>query len=129
MTPLQTTTYSITVFNESGCLSTDEVTVTVEKKKLVYVPNAFSPNSDGDNDVFMIYGGNDVLKIKSFQIFNRWGAVVFEQNEFQPNDPQYGWDGTYKGQTLNPGVFVYFAEIEFIDGKVEIFKGDLTLFR
>jgi gliding motility-associated-like protein len=129
VTPIQTTTYSITVYNESGCRSTDEVTITVDKNRSVYVPNAFSPNNDGNNDKFMIYGGRDVSKINSFQIFNRWGAVIFERNEFQPNDPQYGWDGTFKDQTLNPGVFVYFAEIEFIDGRVEVFKGDLTLFR
>ena len=55
--------------------------------------------------------------------------VVFERNNFNPNEPQYGWDGTHKGQPLNPDVFVYFAEVEFIDGRVEIIKGDVTLFK
>jgi len=129
VSPYQTTSYSITVLNESGCFSTDEIVVRVEKSRLVFIPNAFSADNDGNNDIFMIYGGKDVLKVNSFQIYNRWGAAVFEQNDFQPNDPQFGWNGTYKGQTLNPGVFVYFAEIEFIDGRVEMYKGDITLFR
>ncbi len=129
VTPFQTSTYSITVLNETGCRSTDEVTIRVEKNRLVYIPNAFSPNNDGTNDKFMIYGGKNVLKIKTFQIFNRWGAVVFERSEFQPDDPQNGWDGTYKGQILNPDVFVYFAEIEFIDGITILYKGDVTLFK
>ncbi len=129
VTPFQTSTYSITVLNETGCRSTDEIVVRVEKNRLVYIPNAFSPNNDGNNEIFMVYGGKDVLKVNSFQIFDRWGAIVFERDNFQPNDALFGWDGTHKGQTLNPAVFVYFAEIEFIDGRVEIYKGDLTLFR
>ena len=129
VSPHQTSSYSITVFNEAGCRSVDEVVIRVEKNRLVYFPNAFSPNNDGNNDIFMIYGGKDVLRVNSFQIYNRWGGIVFEQMDFKPNNPQHGWDGTLRGQPLNPDVFVYFAEIEFIDGRVLQFKGDITLFK
>lgn len=67
--------------------------------------------------------------IKKFLIFNRWGEVVFEVYDAPPNDPAFGWDGNYRSHTFNAAVFVYLAEIEFIDGEKEIFKGDITLMR
>ncbi|HFA50174.1 MAG TPA: gliding motility-associated C-terminal domain-containing protein [Bacteroidetes bacterium] len=96
----------------------------------IYVPNAFSPNGDGINDIFQIYaGGNGIAKVNSFRIFSRWGESVFEYFDFQPNDPQFGWDGKHKGQEMNPAVFAWFAEVELIDGDVRLLKGDVTLLR
>jgi hypothetical protein len=63
-------------------------------------------------------------------VFNRWGELVHERENFQPvieNTVDYGWDGKFKGEELNPAVFVYLAEVEFIDGRVEIYKGDVSL--
>lgn len=124
--PLQTTTFSVYV-ESKGCSDSDQATIFVRKEHPVFVPNAFSPNGDGINDKFLIFAGSQVAKIKAFLIFNRWGEVVHEFYNFQPNDPTAGWDGTYRRQLLNPGVFTWFAEIEFIDGVVEIFEGDVTL--
>ena len=77
----------------------------------------------------MTYGGKDVKEIKAFKIFDRWGELVFEDYDFQPNDPAHSWKGTLNDQALNPAVFVYYAEIEFIDNRVEIYQGDITLLR
>lgn len=127
--PLETTTYQIVVVDEEGCTDVDDIQVRVRKDRLVYIPNIFTPNGDGRNDILMIHGGKGVSEVKSFLMFNRWGEVLHEAYDFQPNDPEYGWDGSFKDEQLNPGVFVYFAEVEFEDGRVEIYKGDVTLMR
>ena len=69
------------------------------------------------------------VEIKSFLVFNRWGETVFERYNFQPNDPSLGWDGRFRGQMMNAAVFVYYLEVEFIDGETELFKGDVMLMR
>lgn len=126
--PESTTYYTVTVEDENGCTDSDDIIVNVVKDRLIFIPTIFSPNGDGFNDVFTINGGTGVVGIKSFYIFNRWGEIVHEQTNFLPNDPAYGWDGTFKGKPLNPAIFVYYAEVEFVDGSTEIYKGDLTLF-
>jgi gliding motility-associated-like protein len=127
--PFATTTYTVTVMDQNGCTDTDEITVFVAKDRDVFIPNVFSPNDDGFNDIFLIHGGQDVASIKSFYIFNRWGETMYQLFNFTPNDPVYGWDGTHRGQRLNSGAYVYFAEIEFIDGEVLLYKGDVVLMR
>jgi gliding motility-associated-like protein len=88
----------------------------------------FSPNGDGINDVLFISGDeNQIVSIKKFQVFNRWGELLHETSGFQPNDPSNGWDGRFKNVLMNPGVFVYRAEIEYIDGVTEVVTGDVTL--
>ncbi|RMF32633.1 MAG: gliding motility-associated C-terminal domain-containing protein [Bacteroidetes bacterium] len=96
----------------------------------MYIPNAFSPDGDGINDLFYIFAREgSVREIKTFLVFSRWGETVWEYHNFQPNDPAAGWDGTHRGQLMNPAVFVYFAEIEMIDGSIRLFEGDVTLIR
>ncbi|MFK8009790.1 MAG: gliding motility-associated C-terminal domain-containing protein [Saprospiraceae bacterium] len=125
--PLFTSGYGVFLMNENGCVTEDEVIVYVNNKRRIFIPNAFSPNGDGQNDVFMIYGGLGVEEIEDFQIFSRWGDLVFEKNNFQPNDPMMGWDGFFNGEKMNPAVFVFFAKIRYANGETEIVKGDLFL--
>ncbi len=127
--PFYSSTYKITVIDEDGCEAVDYVDVLVGKPRNVYIPNVFSPNNDSSNDSFFINASGEVASVRSFQIFSRWGELIMELNEFQPNDPQFGWDGRHKGKPVNPGVYVYTANIEFIDGVNLIFKGDVTLVR
>jgi gliding motility-associated-like protein len=128
--PLDNTTYEITLIDTEGCRTVSEVLVKVDSRPRVYIPNIFSPDVDGDNERFLIFAAdNHVREIRTFQIFTRWGEQVYQANQFLPNDPDYGWDGTFRGELMNPGVFVYFAEIEFLDGQVELFKGSVTLVR
>ncbi len=128
ISPTEQTTFSILI-NENGCFDEDELSVLVNKNWSVFIPNAFSPNSDGFNDVFYIFAGKGVVKIRSFLVFDRWGSVMWEYYNFQPNDLTYGWDGTNRGQLQNTGVFTWFAEIEFLDGSVNLFEGDVMLLR
>lgn len=127
--PLGTTTYQITIIDETECVATDEVTIHVVLNRPVYIPNVFSPNGDGLNDRFTIYGGPAVSQVRDLKIFSRWGSLVFEASNFQVNDESLGWDGTFKGKKMDPAVFAYLAEIEFIDGEVLLFEGDVTILR
>jgi gliding motility-associated-like protein len=128
ITPDEQMMLTITV-QEGKCSATDDLTILVRKNRPIYVPNGFSPNGDNNNDKLIVYGGNSVAKVKKFVVFNRWGESVWEYKDFLPNDPASGWDGYYRGDLLNPAVFVWFAEVEFIDGIVEVFEGDVTLVR
>lgn len=127
--PLRTETYAATVTSVHGCVASAQLTVLVDRRPAVFVPSAFSPNQDGFNDVLTVFAGAQVRRIRSFRIFDRWGENVFEAYNFPPNDPTYGWNGTHKGQPVKPAVFVYWLEIEAIDGESHLFKGDVTVLR
>ncbi|MEL6864896.1 MAG: gliding motility-associated C-terminal domain-containing protein [Bacteroidota bacterium] len=127
--PFRTRRYTATYTDERGCSVTDDIVITVDRTPNVFIPNVFSPNGDGNNEVFFINAGIDIAEVEVFNIFNRWGANIFEGRNFQPNDPAHGWDGTFKGEELDPAVFVYFAKLRQVDGEIIIFKGDVTLIR
>ncbi len=127
--PTYTTTYGIFVEDANGCIDVDQLEVRVKKDRLIYIPTGFAPGATGENRIFTIYGGTGVEVVESFVIADRWGEIVFSAQNFQPNDPDFGWDGRLQGEFLNPGVFVYFAKVRFTDGRVELYKGDVTLIR
>lgn len=131
--PTLQTTFSVSVEND-GCVAEDDLTVFVKKNRPVYVPNVFAPGGDGhpDNELFKIFAGPQVARVKNFLVFNRWGETVFEVQDYDPKDSanlNIGWNGEFRGELMDAGVFVWFAEIEFIDGEVEIYEGDVTLLR
>ncbi len=126
--PTSSTTYTVTVINDKGCDDTAEIRLEVKKDRDVFIPNAFSPNGDGINDVFVVYSnGRSVKQINELHIYNRWGEEIFENSNFQPDDEVHGWNGTFREELMNPAVFVYWCEIEYEDGFVELFKGDVTI--
>jgi gliding motility-associated-like protein len=127
--PVDLTIYTVTVVNEAGCVAVDTVLVRVIKDRPVYAPNAFSPNSDGVNDFFTLYGGPGMQRIQKLQVYSRWGSLVFEANDILPNDPKLGWDGRFMNQEVDPGVFVFRAEVLFADGVSELISGDITVLR
>ena len=127
--PTETSTYTFTAQNEYGCISFDEITIRVHKALRVFFPNVFSPNNDGRNDFFYPLSNNQIKAVRSLAIYSRWGEKLFEQKNFQPNNHTYGWDGTFNGEVLNNGVFVWIAEVEFLDNSIEIMSGDITLLR
>nr|MBS0036979.1 gliding motility-associated C-terminal domain-containing protein [Saprospiraceae bacterium] len=128
--PIVSTTYSVTITDKDGCMASDDMTVTVDQNRNIYVPNAFSPNGDGINDYFTVYADDRQVKsVRSLQVFSRYGDRVFHRVEFEPNRPELGWDGYFRGELMNPAVFVWMAEVEFVDGKVEVVSGELSLVR
>ena len=92
----------------------------------VYIPNTFTPNRDGKNDVFYVKG-RGVGLIKSMKIFNRWGEMVFEKTNFEIDDRSAGWNGFYKGMLAPVGTYVYFAEMECEGEEPFSMKGTVTI--
>lgn len=127
--PQSTTLYTLTWADSNGCTGLDEITITVIPERRVFIPNAFSPNDDGLNDAFYVYGGTGVARISTFAIYDRWGEQLFSASDILPNDPQTGWDGTFKGRKMMLGTYIYFTEIVFVDGKTIAYKGDVLLIR
>jgi gliding motility-associated-like protein len=127
--PIETTGYTVFVVDENGCTATGRALVEVVPSRRVYVPNAFTPDFDGVNDYFSIYGGPELERVIRLQVFDRWGGLVFDGRDLVPNEPLQGWDGTVGGRTLNPGTFVYLAEVIYLDGAVQQLRGDINLIR
>ena len=125
--PFVTTNLVVTVLDAQNCTATDSVTIFVNQVRPIYVPNAFSPNDDGLNDFLTIYSGPAVRQIKTFKVFDRWGSLVFETQDILANQETAGWDGTANGKPMNTGIYVYFAEVEFLDGVIELFEGDVLI--
>lgn len=118
----------VTVTDSNGCVATDEQLIFLDRTRRVYIPNAFYPESL-QNNLFQINCGNDVLRIASFRVFDRWGELVYEAFDRAPNDPNLYWDGQAVNKPAVPGVFVYMIEVEFKDGEKILYNGDVTLVR
>ena len=133
VTPLNTTSYEITAFDEDGCVTTDFITVFVEKTRPVYIPSGFSPNGDGINDFFTVYVDADlIVGVKNFNVYDRWGESMYERSDLditQILNETNGWDGTFRNEQMTPGVFVYHLVVEFIDGEEILYEGNITLMR
>ncbi|MBC9930697.1 PKD domain-containing protein [Chitinophaga qingshengii] len=128
-TPKGDMTYHVTVVNQYGCLATDDIHIkTVCNGGNVFIPNTFSPNGDGTNDIFYIRG-RGMQTVRVFRVYNRWGQLMFERFGINADDPSFGWDGRYKGAPLNPDVYVYYAEVICDSGESIIMKGNVTLIR
>ena len=142
---LNGTTYTIThlqdgtqvgitliAFDNTGCTPSS---TTIECKTLpiipinIFVPNIFSPNGDGINDVFYVQTNPEVTGINVMRIFDRWGNIVFEKFNFSPNDADAGWDGNFNGKLMNPEVYTYWIEMSTTRGKDVVKVGDVTLVR
>lgn len=117
-----------TVSNEDGCLDEDEIKIRVRDKN-IYAPNSFSPNGDGVNDGFILYGPDESVRIRILEIYDRWGAQLFQAENLPLNNPNNGWNGEFNGQKIIPGVYVYSATVIFNDGSISKIQGEITLVR
>lgn len=128
--PRLTTLFRVTMVDSFGCSLNREIIVHVDKKRKIFAPTAFSPNNDGANDNFHIYGGSGTRRVISFKIFNRWGTMMYQRTNMPPFDVlNNGWDGQFQGREASNDTYIWFAEIEFEDGETEVFKGDVALLR
>ena len=90
--------------------------------------NAFSPNFDGNNDYFYPTGSG-VKVVKSFQVYSRWGQLLYSRTKFPPNDKKYGWDGNLNGIPQPSDTYVYVAEMICFTGENFVLKGTVELLR
>ncbi len=126
--------YELYGIDENGCESTDEITIEVIKIRNIHVATAFTPNGDGANDLLIVHG-KEGTKILTFRVYDRWGTLVHEDTGIDENGQEYmtnedrGWDGIYRGKEVDPGVFLWKVEVEYIDGLKESFQGSSTLLR
>jgi gliding motility-associated-like protein len=120
-----TDTVTLVAYNAIGCSDTARHTVIVLGEDTLYIPNAFTPNGNGINDYFEVFGNKENWKLLHVTIFDRWGEKVFESD-----DLYFQWDGTYRGQKLEPGVLVYEMTIVFQNEQQgHKYKGSITLIR
>jgi len=128
--PTESGYVSLTAFNENDCITVDSFFVNVARDKAVFIPNVFSPNEDGNNDRFEVKAfGNSVRSIVSFQIFNRWGNLVYNKENLLLGDIQGFWDGKVNDKYVPQGVYTYLIEVEYLDEIKEIITGDVTIIR
>ena len=121
------TEYTATVYYYGGddelCSATANTIIQVENSLLLFIPNAFTPGSYDDvNRTFEVFG--EGIEFVKMQVYNRWGEKVFESS-----NQRESWDGTYKGEMQGPGVYSYYVNVEYLDGKTIDRKGSITLLR
>lgn len=118
--------YAITVTDVNGCRDSKSVNILASDNYCgdigIWVPDIFSPNGDGVNDVLYVLGGG--VKQLQFFIYDRWGEKVFETSTLQQ-----GWDGTFRGKPVDPGVFVYYLSATFVNDETVVKKGNITVVR
>jgi gliding motility-associated-like protein len=119
--------YILTVTNDGNCTSSDTVRILVNcDNSNVFIPNTFSPNNDGINDIFFVRG-KGLYAVSSLRIFNRWGQMVFEKRNVTPNNPADGWDGTINGKRPQSDAYVYVVEVQCTTGQTLKYTGTITL--
>ena len=126
--PEESTDYQLTAWSIDGCVTTAVISIEVRHDVNIYIPNVFTPNGDGTNDIFTAYGNREVKLVRRLLIYDRWGDAVWQGENFQA-DGSFGWDGLFRGQPMQPGVMAWVCEIEFADGTTRQFAGDVTLIR
>lgn len=119
----------LTAISPHGCEKSDRVKVRVVRNDRVFIPSAFTPDGDGVNDRFTVYGGPRLRLIKALSVFDRWGNMVYFGENLPPNDARFGWDGSWKGVPMDPAVFVYVAVVTFDDGIDKRLHGEVSLIR
>ncbi len=127
--PFEDFTYTLTVVDEDGCTQSASVFIDVDRNRNFFIPTAFSPNNDAVNDKLQVFSGPGVKSIESVTIFNRWGELMREAENLPLSS--YGetvvWDGIFRGQLVDAGVYVYLAKVVFLDDREIVYKGNVNV--
>ena len=130
--PLSNVNYTFTATNPNGCEAFEDILVEIDPNRNVYIPTAFSPNRDGRNEDFRIFGCRGVVAIPLVRIFDRWGGMMFEAKDLPADclDGTVIWDGrSSEGKDVNTGLYVYTAEVLFLDGQTLTYRGEVSVLR
>ena len=127
-TGLEDTEYVVTVEDAFGCVAEAAVRISLVSVVSIYLPNIINLNSE-ENRFTLYTGRGDISQVRELRVYDRWGNLLFLNEEFAPNLTEEGWDGTYKGSPVLAGVYTYMTVVEFLDGTTKILAGDLTVLR
>jgi gliding motility-associated-like protein len=128
--PLSSTTYEVEVISQDGCTARAQVQVLVDERGIIYVPNAFSPNGDGVNDLLApLAAPHRVDQVRKFEIFDRWGNQVYRAEGLPVDGSAGGWDGKFQGSQLSIGAYIWWAEVEMADHRMVVVKGEVMILR
>ncbi len=117
------------VLTDEGCILSAEKIIFLDTNIQIFIPDIFTPNRDGINDLFTFYTPESFLWVKSFSIYDKWGNEVYQVKNIDLNNSKIGWDGTYKNQEMGPGVYIYMLIIQRPDEEIKILKGEVLLAR
>jgi gliding motility-associated-like protein len=120
--------YELIGTDSLGCTDSDQLRIYVEKPRIVEVPTGFTPNGDNTNDRLIVHGQEGTF-VEAFRVYDRWGELVYESGEFEVNSEANGWDGSYRGKPLMPGVYIWQVIVTYPDGREEALEGQTTLIR
>jgi gliding motility-associated-like protein len=118
--------YVVNIDSDTGCDSTVFLNLNFFK---IYIPSAFSPNNDRNNDGFGLQSAGDVVRIRTFRVYNRWGDLVFRVNDVPPDDPTAFWNGTFQGRTADNGLYLYYFNLDLVEGRSLERRGEVMLVR
>lgn len=119
------TDFAIEVHDTNGCIARDNLFIAVEQAN-VFFPNVFNPNSN-QNNYFTVFAGEGVECVFYLQVYSRGGQLVYENRNFQPNDPLTGWHGKWHNRLAPPGLYIWVAEVGFLDGTRKNYSGGVAL--
>ncbi len=120
-------TYQVTLLDIYGCEVTTTIRLDVNINVDIHVPNIINPNSTGGNSTIFPQTNLENLEVLEFYIYDRWGELVYVARNFPLNDPSFGWDGTFKGQNVVPGVYVYYMNVAIPGLENQAIAGDVTV--
>lgn len=120
---------TVTGEDSNGCTVADRIRIEVNLVVKIFFPNVFSPNGDLNNDQFVFKYNEAVVSVEEIQIYDRWGELLYVSSGATPSEGYMGWDGTFKGQYVNPGVYVYYVTVNIVDGSQRSYAGDVTVIR
>lgn len=129
ITPLQSLSFTLTATDSTGCVLEDEINIRVSNKNRVYAPTVFNPDSNFPNNRFFLGADKGVRLIRHIFIADRWGELLFEVHDIEPSLPDYGWDGRFRGKVMHVDTYMFWAELERIDGTTFIETGSFSLVR
>ncbi len=128
-TPTEDSWVKVSYTDSMGCVAIDSMYIQIYLNIKSFIPNSFSPNNDGINDLFQPFFPSSVESIQHFEIYDRWGELIHSQVNLHPQDPALGWDGTFRHQIMDPGLFVYKIDLTLINSSRLTFSGELNLIR
>jgi gliding motility-associated-like protein len=127
--PSNTISLIVEATDQNGCVSSDAINIQLYVARGIYIPNVFSPNDDGINDLFDIHMASGIDRVEEIAVFDRWGNLIYEAFNIPGAGSISAWDGKHNGQELNPGVYAYKIIVHYVDNKQEVMVGNVTLIR